>query len=328
MGDIPFSILHHKFKIMLTLLLLFSILFPSAVDVPQKNLPKTREICLDFSSNLKLTSYNVWGLPVSLPGHEDDKRFPQIADSLIRLAPDILCLQEVFSTEFRALNLPKLMDRYYYYSDYTCNQSIVPWVQRDCHGGLATFSKYPIVEEFFCPFPHSEGMRWEEKLGAKGCLLSKIQLPSGLVWVINTHLYSGPDADDEIIRMKQIKIINNAIQNLNTSLPVILAGDLNIAHPCLQNDVMTFPVHVYGFIEKEMKLNDTAADYGSDNQYYTIDPSINRYCDSIEGAQKLDYIFYKNGEGRGLKVMKNEIEMKGEAALSDHLAFSSHFSLW
>ncbi|MBK7223012.1 MAG: endonuclease/exonuclease/phosphatase family protein [Saprospiraceae bacterium] len=153
---------------MLVIFLLLSTFMNGFTAAPDKNLPKKKELCLDYKSDFKITSYNVWGLPVTLPGHEDDKRFPHIADTLIKLSPDILCLQEVFSTQFRHLNLPKLMNQYYYFSDYTCNQSIVPWVQRDCHGGLATFSRFPVLEEHFQPFPQVEGMRWEEKLGAKG----------------------------------------------------------------------------------------------------------------------------------------------------------------
>ena len=312
---------------MLVIFFLLCAFVDNVLAVPDKNLPKKKELCLDYKSDFKITSYNVWGLPVTLPGHDDDKRFPLIAEALIKLSPDILCLQEVFSTQFRHLNLPELLSNYYYYSDYTCNQSIVPWVQRDCHGGLATFSRYPILEEHFSPFPHVDGMRWEEKLGAKGCLLSKIDLPTGMVWVVNTHLYSGPSTKDESIRMAQIKIMENAIQNLQTNLPVVVAGDLNIAHHCLENNLMVFPKTAYSYLQQQMNLMDAVENYSIENQFYTIDPQSNVYCDSAEGAQKLDYVFYKNGKYRQFKVLQNSVEMKGAATLSDHHAFSTIFKI-
>ena len=312
---------------MLVIFLLLSTFMNGFKTAPDKKLPKKKELCLDYKNDFKITSYNVWGLPVTLPGHEDDTRFPIIADSLIKLSSDILCLQEIFSTQFRHLNLPKLMDQYYYFSDYTCNQSIVPCVQRDAHGGLAHFSRFPILEEYFFPFPDVEGMRWEEKLGAKGCLLSKIDLPTGMVWVVNTHLYSGPTIKDETIRMAQIKIIETAIQNLHTKLPVVLAGDLNIAHPCLENDLMVFPKMAYTYLHQEMNLKDVVDNYSVENQFYTIDPTNNVYCDSSEGAQKLDYVFYKHGKFRQFRVINNCVEMKGAATLSDHHAFSTIFRI-
>ena len=43
------------------------------------------------------------------------------------------------------------------------------FVYKDCHGGFwLLFSVFPIEEEKFYEYPVFPGMRWEEKIGAKG----------------------------------------------------------------------------------------------------------------------------------------------------------------
>lgn len=309
------------------LMLLFFWVEPLKEDQGSQNLPKKIDLTLNFQREYKILTYNVWGLPVYLPGHEDDNRFPFIADSLVDRDPDILCLQEIFSVHFRSLNLSKLKSRYHYGSDYDCSQSIVPFVYKDCHGGLATFSKYPILEEKFYPYPVFPGMRWEEKIGAKGFLLTLIDLPYGKVWVVNTHLYAGPDDNDELIRLSQLQYMMKILKVLDTELPLILAGDFNIAHPELVNNKLTFSTKAYDMIQNQWQFQDAVDNYTNSSQLFTIDPDHNKYCDSKEGCQKLDYIFYRGGLSKCISILHNTVEMKGAATLSDHHAFSTVFKL-
>ncbi len=309
------------------LMFLFFWAQPMKGDQGAHNLPKKLDLTLHFQKEYKILTYNVWGLPVYLPGHEDDNRFPFIADSLLDSDPDILCLQEVFSVHFRSLNLSKLKSRYHYGSDYDCSQSIVPFVYKDCHGGLATFSKYPILEEKFYQYPLFPGMRWEEKIGAKGFLLTLIDLPFGKVWVVNTHLYAGPNDNDELIRLSQLRYMMKIVKDLNTHFPLILAGDFNIAHPNLTNNKLKISTQAYQMIQNLWQFQDAVESYTKSNQLFTIDPNQNKYCDSREGCQKLDYIFYKAGRFKSISILGNTVEMKGAATLSDHHAFSTVFKL-
>ncbi|MBK8699531.1 MAG: endonuclease/exonuclease/phosphatase family protein [Saprospiraceae bacterium] len=304
--------------------LIFLCLIPFiSTELPLKNLPHSGNLCFDFRSDYTIMSYNVWGLPISLPTHDQGNRFLDIADSLIYRNADVLCLQEIFSKKFRDLNVGKLAGLYQYYSDYHCNKTIIPGFVKDCYGGLATFSKYEILEEQFYAFPELPEMRWEEKIGAKGFLLTKIEFPSGEAWVLNTHLYSGPDAQDETIRMEQIKFIHEQLEQLQTDLPIFMAGDFNIAHPGLDNHKFDFPNTAYEYISSTMGFNDSVEKYDKRHQYFTINPGQNRYCDSTEGKQKLDYIFYKNGCRRQISIQKNYVDMREKSSRSDHLAFAA-----
>lgn len=313
----------------MNLLLMLLYLIPSTVkrDGLKQNLPKKVEISIHTEKAYKILTYNVWGLPVFLPGHEDDLRFPSMADSILKRQPDILCLQEVFSVYFRSQNLEKLKNQYYYGSDYNCSQSIIPFVYKDCHGGLATFSVFPIEDEKFYEYPVFPGMRWEEKIGAKGFLLTKIDLPSGKIWVVNTHLYSGPSRNDEAIRLSQVKYMMEVLEGLDLKLPIMMAGDFNIAHPGLSNNKMKFPNDVYSILQSRWHFNDAVHQYSKAQQWYTIHPESNKYCNSSEGNQKLDYIFFKNYGKKCINILHNAVEMKGVATLSDHHAFASVFNL-
>ena len=285
-----------------------------------------RKIISNLNANVSLLTYNVWGLPIALPGHDQNFRFISLADSLLKKNSDILCLQEIFSSKFRKLNLDKLSREYRFYTDYTCSQTILPGFKKDCHGGLATFSKFPILEEKFYAFPEFDDMRWEEKIGAKGFLVSKIQFPYKTSYVVNTHLYSGGLEMDEAIREKQMHFMHKVIDSLNAQLPIILMGDFNIAHPELCNDNFAFSTKVYNYITHEMGFDDSIENYAENKQYYTIDPKSNHYCDSSEGRQKLDYIFFRKGNKK-IEILKTYIEMNNGCTLSDHFAFAAEINL-
>ncbi len=185
-------------------------------------------------SLVHLLSFNAWALPIWLPYHDQQKRYKAIPQRLIDTNADIICIQEAFADSFRRQQLTATSDHYDIYSDYSCNRLIAGLVKMDCHGGLMTLSKYPIEEEQFYAFPKSRYMRWEESLGAKGFLLTKLQVNQNTVYVINTHLYAGLTQADELHQLVQIKYMHEVLEDHNVlSHDIFLLGDLNILHPSI-----------------------------------------------------------------------------------------------
>jgi hypothetical protein len=76
--------------------------------LPYSNLGKFKSLAEDIvisekieSGALTLISYNTWGLPISLSGHDQERRFADVSENLLKEEPDILMLQETFHTSIR-----------------------------------------------------------------------------------------------------------------------------------------------------------------------------------------------------------------------------------
>ena len=267
---------------------------------------------------LTMMTINLWGLPIKLPRHNQSKRFGDIPDALNGIDEDIVCMQEVFSKRLRKRLISQIHTSYYMYSDYTCNKGIIGPFVRDCHGGLMTISKYPIVEETFYEFPLYKGMRLEERIGHKGFLLTKIDLGESFVYVINTHLYAGQKDRDAFFRSMQISYLVAKVRDLNLdeSIPLVLLGDLNVEHFTGLLKRFEDDSNNYISIVEGLRLSDVICTL--DECLYTINHKLNRYTPDSELPQKLDYIL--SGPGCTSWVVKDQYTVfEGEDAISDHL---------
>lgn len=279
------------------------------------------------SREFNIVSYNIWALPIWLPNGAQTKRYNELPERLLKLDADILCIQEGFARKLRKKLLPELELKYHTGTDYSCNKPMAGILSSDCHGGLMTFSKFPIVEEVFYAYPISEGMRIEEKLGAKGFLWTLIETPSGKINVINTHLYAGPHSSDENQRILQVSYMNHILESrIETKIhPTFLVGDLNIAHPDIAKHTNHSESFVYSYILNDMGFTDPMAKISINE--CTINPSQNPYCNSKDGLQKLDYCLFRLPEFYRVDVGDQKVLFNGRHALSDHLAWSAEFDL-
>ena len=270
---------------------------------------------------IDLISYNTWGLPIELQGHQHKLRFPLIADSLLTLNNDIICLQETFHPILREYLLPKLQTEYYTGSDYTCNQDIIPFISKDCFGGLMTLSRYPIVEEMFYKFPTTNQTSIIEKIGSKGFLFTTILFGDRLLNVVNTHLYAGDNEVAERMRKQQMIFLHSTLERLpayhqNTTL---FLGDFNIHHPSVAYS------EVYDYLTDIMNVQDTKPNISPND--YTCDHLANKYVPSTEKRTKLDYIFIHEVENQTSNVLQSQRAMCSKKALSDHFAWSATIAL-
>lgn len=270
-------------------------------------------------NSYSFVTFNTWGLPIWIPGSNQGERYDRIPESLLSGNFDIICLQETFSKRLRTKINQRLSEKYYHYSDYNCDKTIFGPVKRDCHGGLMTWSKYPIIHEEFHQFPKHNYQNIEEKIGSKGFLISSIALPDGIIVVINTHLYAGKSESASQIRLSQLQYLEKILKANNNynQLPILLMGDLNINHPDVVRQSALFTnQEAYEFLSKNMAFKDSCPQL--DQSHYTIDYRSNKYVEEENPLQKLDYIFYRESIGSMMCPISATSGMKSRDNVSDH----------
>jgi len=128
-------------------------------------------------------------------------------------------------------------------------------------------------------------MRWEENLGAKGFLVTQVQIDRDTAYIINTHLYAGLKPNDEQHQIHQIKYMHEILANRNIlSHAVFLLGDLNVLHPSIAKDRSQPLSTVYDYIVVEMGFRDSAPIVTK--AAHTVDRAKNRYSSDKNGSQK------------------------------------------
>jgi len=267
-------------------------------------------------------TYNLWGLPVWVPGSNQRKRFRQIADHVSTLEENIICLQETFSKKLRQQLLPKVKEHFHLFSDYSKSKKIAGLVPIDQKGGLMTLSKYPILEEQFFEYPLNKKMRWEERVARKGFIWSKIKTPCGMLNVLNTHLYASgnsPSEKQRLLQIQHLKKIIDAIPDFYNH-PTILMGDINICHPDIHQKYPHRPKSlVYEFLQTEMNFVDTMPEICEED--CTINCRRNHYVPEKNDLQKLDYCFLYVPKNYNYEILQQKTLFGGAAAMSDHLAW-------
>ncbi|MBC7884171.1 MAG: endonuclease/exonuclease/phosphatase family protein [Saprospiraceae bacterium] len=275
------------------------------------------------SGLLNVMSYNTWGLPIELKGHDHFRRFKSMADSLLLTNSDIIALQETFHPVLRDHLMKMLSKDYYTFSDYRCNRSILPYVEMDCYGGLMTLSSLPVTSEIFYPYPVNETSSIIEKTGGKGFLITQISHGRKCINIINTHLYAGDYPKAENIRMEQIKYMHKVIQHIPDFYrnETILLGDFNVHHPDVECSV------VYDYIVSDMGFDDSKKSI-NDNDF-TCDHKTNKYVAASEKRTKLDYVFLKSDLNDGKIDILNQFRAMDNKKLpmSDHFGWQVQIRL-
>jgi endonuclease/exonuclease/phosphatase family metal-dependent hydrolase len=167
-------------------------------------------------------------------------------NSLADINPDILCLQEFYTSEEKGDydnidTLKKLLNTQYYHCEYTAT------LRKLDHWGIATFSKYPII---------NQGKILFNTKSNNICIYSDIIINTDTIRVYNIHLQSisfskvdnkfledvisDKDADDELEhsknilrrlkraftkRSKQVEMITAHLKTCRYE--IILCGDFN-----------------------------------------------------------------------------------------------------
>ncbi len=298
---------------------LSSLLF---IDVNAQSLKNNNDLSNNRKLNkvsLSIISYNVWGLPIWLPGIKKKKRFPKIIENLKKTSADIVCLQETFDFGFRKKHLSKLKDTYTFNKNYLVNRKS-KFMKFDKFGGLTTLSKVKVLEETFYQFDFIDGMSKVEKDGGKGFMLTKLKTPVGPIYIINVHLLSGEDTKKEKFRLSQVKKIKSIADSLNVfDFPTFLCGDLNTVHPSRDGkqgyigEVYKFLVENIGFKGIHNKITE---------EDFTFDAERNKNADrwyyKEKHREKLDYFMYAVPDDYLFEVEENKVIFNKENTTSDH----------
>src|SRR5262247_4782036 len=158
-----------------------------------------------MSAQLKIVSFNIWDLPYWFVKNRT-QRILHIAEYLQRLDAEIICLQESFDVHHRRLLYEHLgLERYYASGGFEETRK-APLAVFDTTGGLAIFSKFPIIQHKFVPF-NQFTISLVERIGRKGVLEATIETPYGVMLVLNTHLHMGKSFFARNTRVKQLKSI-------------------------------------------------------------------------------------------------------------------------
>ncbi len=136
------------------------------------------EYVSDVTDEFKLLSFNVRVFDLYNWTRNIDTRekiFVYLEDE----APDILCLQEFYSSDNNEFNNQDLIKKRLQYKFNHIQYSIT--VRETDHWGIATFSNYPIV---------NKGVIYFDEHKSNACIYTDILLKKDTVRVFNTHLQS------------------------------------------------------------------------------------------------------------------------------------------
>ena len=172
----------------------------------------------DTPASMKLTTFNVWGLPAWLNGASAD-RYGKISHDLAQLGSDVVLLQEVWTRRsFEVLS-------------EQANGASRTWWTADARrkggllgqNGLLTLSRFPIKSAWFRRFSAS---RLPDSLANKGALKVTLELrPGERVTIWNVHLQDGTSGR---VRSRQIaELISWVEQAQDGQIADIVGGDFN-----------------------------------------------------------------------------------------------------
>jgi endonuclease/exonuclease/phosphatase family metal-dependent hydrolase len=258
--------------------------------------------------SFSLLSLNTFGVPFYLSYW----RLGTLAAELDRIAPSVICLQEIQQNTY----LPRLKQGLaaYPHLAYFRNR-FAP------KGGLFTASRAacPVVRSAFYPFPHRGkwlSIGFADWALNKGVLLTELEIERRRVIVMNTHLQANylsdwrPSNTQSQIQLQQVKFLAELALAQPGEAWVFVCGDFN------------FPPHapVYKQMVALSGLTDVfAAGWRPTYQPFPLFPS--------KWLITLDYFFYRPPDGERAAVTADILPIVNSSArwsfqrfLTDHHA--------
>jgi endonuclease/exonuclease/phosphatase family metal-dependent hydrolase len=246
--------------------------------------------------NLRLLSYNIWGLPGWMTGARSG-RYPRIARELERLNPDLILLQEAWTAKARK-SAPATGS---WWTARAAGQHT--FFQQS---GLMTLSKFPIIGGEFYPFSRAA---FPDRLVSKGVLKTAICLPDGSILnVWNVHLQEGGPAG---VRRSQVQELVSRVQAAEDGqIADLVGGDFN----CTPESPF--------FQELQQALGPTVYELGGEKPFVTW----NNLSAKPGAGQTLDYIFVREHQVLQSVEAFARVAFAGPSPaqqLSDHLGLEA-----
>ncbi len=258
--------------------------------------------------HLKLTTYNIWALPV-IASHIGD-RFEQIPKYV--KGYDVLALQEVFASGRDAF-LRELAKEYPYQTKMLDKDGINIY-----DGGVIIVSRYPIVKEAQYVYPDCSGT---DCFADKGVNYAEIIKGGQAYHVFATHTASFDTDIAREYRQRQFKQMRALAQSLDipANETVVYSGDFNVNKLKFPDDYQQMMANLN--VSEPLYSGYTAS---------TFDPRINDFAGgALSGGanvEYLDYVVVSNEYGKK-SYNDNQVNIPRSTAESlwKHYNLSDHF---
>jgi len=260
-------------------------------------------------ASFSLLSLNTFGVPFYL----SLGRVKRLASELNRIAPSLICLQEIQQNAY----LPLLQHNLTAYSQFAYFRNrFAP------RGGLvsASMSTHPIVKCGFFPFPNQGrllSIGFSDWALNKGVLMANLEVDKRCFVVMNTHLqanYLGdwrPSNRQTQIQLDQVKYLGELICAQPKDAWVIVCGDFN------------FPRDSHAY--RQMVLQSGLVDAHTDDPRPTYQPFP---LVSTKWRTSLDFIFYRKPTADNSEISADIIPVVNSAAHQTHQRFlTDHHAL-
>ncbi len=178
-----------------------------------------------LGSELKVVTWNHCGpgggMSLNHGGVVDWRyRAETLAAEIEREDPDVVVLQEYYDGAFSE-TMVRLLESKYAHFFYHLGQNTI-----GSESGLMLLSKAPVSNFSYTAFTNND---WTLNRGFATLEIKKSpESEASAFRIIGTHLRHGDADSDKALRMVQVAEIVESIQIQQTSLPTLLAGDLNI----------------------------------------------------------------------------------------------------
>jgi endonuclease/exonuclease/phosphatase family metal-dependent hydrolase len=256
---------------------------------------------------MKIVSLNIWDLPLWYVEKRKERHIKS-ARYFRSLGADIICLQESFNPANRDLFHQELSRSEYHTTDTALKTRHFLFLKFDVTGGLATFSRYPILSTEFVPFSRFANVAVSEFFPRKGVLISLLKTPSGNVRVMNLHLHMEAPFLSKRIRLRQLSRALDRVSGDDTT-PTILAGDFNESDLHVDKDFSAI-LRAKGFTHTEAHV--VGRTYRPENPFVK-DHFFNR----TSVSKRYDFIFYRGFDHVGLVPREGGV-LEPPEPLSDH----------
>ena len=288
-----------------------------------------------LSNEIHLLSYNMYLLPIQTNEYNtfDTFRMNEFINKIDKY--NIICLQEVFTNNYRQINLllKKCEEKGY---NYYFIKTPTFFSQYLINSGLLILSKFKIYDRGFLPFFHNKSY---DSLSEKGILYIKIICNNKPIYVFNTHLQANYSynltTSYKKIMESQLKYIIDTLNNYKYNNSIILTGDFNVDNKeyKLSNlmhyneliDTIPYNKYIYTYINYYDKNSNEVINY---KPFF-----CKRSKNKIEKYKfhtkkfKIDYVFYYPKYIRLISssIVDFNIKHKYLTHLSDHKAVYAHF---
>jgi endonuclease/exonuclease/phosphatase family metal-dependent hydrolase len=264
-----------------------------------------------FCEQLKVVTYNIWGLPSPLLRHPE--RFNDLANTLNTLDADIILIQEAFTKRARALTQ---LSNFRYFAWGPSSKLL------HFSSGLLVLSKYPILETQTMTYSKCGGF---DCFANKGALYARVLLPDGkMISVFDTHLNANGHS---AVRYHQASELITFVRRYSSGLPAIVGGDFNGDKPSFLNTFVRTLTARNAHAEFVHEHHDVSKE---ELDGFTANPRINPFLNATDPSYRLDHIFLIDGTRDGdrapsaqenWKILNDQVILNGRDTkiLSDHL---------